>query len=207
MLYASTQIPNPNSAYYDWKLECVDCTGCNFFVDWQDLQIVQIPVEDGKQKHQVNESGTEVVHSTLYVVAEGVEENTTFAIETAFGDTSTPKGMQFCGSVKPNHNLHSNFSYSYGSYIVTYCMGGSSTISSCTIHKAIFIFSSQASSPRYHICAVDHRHCYSISDIVSVAVHFLLLYLRYSACGIILAYPVKSKSHRSTCKICTIHIP
>ena len=96
MLYASTKIPNPNSAYYDKKLECVDCTGCNFFIDPQDLQIVPIPVENGKQKREVNESDSEVVYSnvTLYVVAEGVEENTTFVIETTFGDTSTPKSMQ-----------------------------------------------------------------------------------------------------------------
>ena len=101
VVYASTKIPNPNAAYYDWKLECDDVGGCDFFVDPQDLDIVRILAEDTKRtlKRQVNEtsheSGSEVVYSnfTLYLVTEGIEKNTTFVIETTFGDTTTPKGI------------------------------------------------------------------------------------------------------------------
>ena len=98
MLYASTKIPNPNAAYYDWKLECLDVGGCDFFVDPQDLDIIiHIPVEDRILKRQVNESDNVVVYSnfTLYLVTEGVEKNTTFVIETTFGDTTTPKGIHY----------------------------------------------------------------------------------------------------------------
>ena len=103
VVYASTKIPNPNAAYYDWKLECVDVSGCDFFVDPQDLDIVRITPEDTKRilKRQVNESsydsGSEVEYSnfTLYLVTEGKEKNTTFVIETTFGDTTTPKGIPF----------------------------------------------------------------------------------------------------------------
>ena len=97
VLYASTKIPNPNAAYYDWKLECL--IGCDFFVDPRDLDIVQVPVDDVQQKHQVNESSNDT-NFTLYLVTEGEEENTTFMIETTVGDTSTPKGIytMWCSS-------------------------------------------------------------------------------------------------------------
>ena len=103
VVYASTEIPNPNAAYYDWKLECVDVSGCDFFVDPQDLDTIRITPEDTKRilKRQVNESsyesGSEVEYSnfTLYLVTEGKEKNTTFVIETTFGDTTTPKGIPF----------------------------------------------------------------------------------------------------------------
>ena len=91
VMYASTEIPNPNSALHDWKLDCL--IACDFFVDPQGLDIVQTPVtvDNTEQQPQVNESSN-LTNFTLFLVTEGKEENTSFMVDTTFGDTSTPKG-------------------------------------------------------------------------------------------------------------------
>ena len=95
ILYASTKIPNPNSAYHDWKLDCLIC--CDFFVDPQDLDIVQTPVtaDNTEQQPQVDESSN-FTNRTLFLVTEGKKENTAFVIDTTckYGDT---KGIKLCG--------------------------------------------------------------------------------------------------------------
>ena len=92
VLYASTTIPNPNQAYYDWKLECIDCDDCEMFVDPEDFEVIPADVEvpQRRRRQAMVNTTEEVVYTnfTVYISVEGMEDRNTFELNTDVGDTT-----------------------------------------------------------------------------------------------------------------------
>lgn len=91
VLYASTRIPNPNSALYDIRIE-TDSTE-DVFVRPEDLVQNDGVIRVGRRKRlegggQGNSTGT-----MIYVSIEGLRDDNSYILETTFGDTSTCKLM------------------------------------------------------------------------------------------------------------------
>ena len=86
VLYASTVVPNPNAAFYEYQLECIDCNNCDLYVGPE--------VTPGKKRSLYKrQSDTNV---TLYVAVEGLADNSTFILDSTVGDTATSIGKVFC---------------------------------------------------------------------------------------------------------------
>lgn len=91
ILYASTRIPNPNSALYDIRIE-TDSTD-DVFVTPEDLLQNDGFIGVGRRKRLEGEGGRQR-NSTgimIYVSIEGLRGNNSYILETTFGDTSTCK--------------------------------------------------------------------------------------------------------------------
>ncbi len=89
VLYASTTIPNPNEAYYDFKLDCIDCNACEFFVDPNEFA-PEVTTPRGRRKRaDDNSTMTVFTNLTLYISMEGVETNNIFEIQSDIGDTTS----------------------------------------------------------------------------------------------------------------------
>lgn len=86
VLYASTRIPNPNSALYDIRIE-TDSTE-DVFVRPEDL-LRSGGV--GRRKRLEGGHGGNSTGTMIYVSIEGLRGNNSYILETTFGDTSTCK--------------------------------------------------------------------------------------------------------------------
>ena len=88
VLYASTRITTPNSAFYDIRLETD--SSVDVFINPEDLLMSHGPVSVGRRKRCVEGEGDNSCTSRfLYVSVEGLRGNNSYVLETKYGDTST----------------------------------------------------------------------------------------------------------------------
>ncbi len=88
VLYASSAVPTPNEAYYDYKLDCLD--SCELFVNPEKLS-PSLGSPDTGRLRRANDNSTvpTLTNFTLYLSIEGVETNSTFEIQSNAGDTTS----------------------------------------------------------------------------------------------------------------------
>ena len=93
VLYASTRIPNPNSALYDIRLETSSTE--DVFLSPEDL----LTSEGGMGRRSTEMAGSAgrkrsvegrgATNTTIFVTTEGLKGDNSYVLETTFGDTST----------------------------------------------------------------------------------------------------------------------
>lgn len=91
VLYASTRIPNPNSALYDIRIE-TDSTE-DVFVSPEDLVQNDGVIRVGRRKRLEGGGQGNSTSTMIYISIEGLRDNNSYILETTFGDTSTCKLM------------------------------------------------------------------------------------------------------------------
>lgn len=89
VIYASTTVPNPNKAYYDYMCNCssFDCNSCEIYVGPDDFS--QPQVTSGNRRRKRTDNNSTFTNFMLYIAMEGVETNNTFELQNNIGDTSS----------------------------------------------------------------------------------------------------------------------
>ena len=88
VLYASSRITIPNSAFHDIRLETH--SSADVFISPEDLQKSHRPMSVGRKRRCAEGEGERsCTVSSLYVSVEGLQRNNSYVLETTYGDTST----------------------------------------------------------------------------------------------------------------------
>ena len=90
ILYASTKISNPNSAFHDFSFETD--SSVDVFLSPEDLVKSDNNIDIGINKRDVEEEEQRKRNFTdikVFVSIEGLDKNNSYVLDTTFGDTST----------------------------------------------------------------------------------------------------------------------
>ena len=84
VLYASSKIPNPNSAFYDFSLETDSSE--DVYLSPEDFLAGGGGERLGRSQAETDEDKSRTM---IFITIEGLEEDNSYVLETTFGDTST----------------------------------------------------------------------------------------------------------------------
>ncbi len=87
VFYASTFVPNPSNVLNEYGMDCVDCGSCELFVGPPDIPGIVTEEPIARRRRQAAGNGTSE-GVTLYISMEGVQERSSFELQTDVGDTT-----------------------------------------------------------------------------------------------------------------------